>query len=359
MFDECVIHIGTEKTGSTAIQNVLANGRDVLKSQGWLYPKAFGKRDSQYGLVVLSMKDAWLNGGDLSQFLKLKSKDDWEKYRNAIFSSFEGELRECGECGRLVVSSEHFHSRLKTADEIANLRNILERWCKTFRIVVYFRRQDRVAVSLYSTAMKITGMDRPVFGDERRYYFDYLKIYDNWASVFGNESIVVRVYDDTCKGKGGVVGDFLEVCGLNEGLPLSRYMGKANPSLRRVGIDFLVAVRAIGGEEFWVKWKSAAIRYAETRWAGKAVLAVRHEARGFYEKYKDGNKELAGRLGMRGLFDDDFSEYPEVFPDYPEEYYLAVKGAAEHFVILANRSQPGMPLYGALNEAPNVNWNRR
>ena len=43
MIDECILHIGTEKTGTTSIQKFLATNRTLLKANGVLYPLSPGK----------------------------------------------------------------------------------------------------------------------------------------------------------------------------------------------------------------------------------------------------------------------------------------------------------------------------
>lgn len=263
MFHECIVHIGAEKTGSTAIQNTLSSGREALLASGWLYPKTLGLWGPQFVWVMLCLDEAWLRGGDLAGALGIELESDWRCWQDRMLAALEEEIGAgCG-ADRMIVSSEHFHSRLG-------------RWCLRFQIVVYLRRQDRMAVSWYSTMIKEIGDDQCAPFEVG--YPSFLELYKNWAAVFGKNAMEVRVYEEAQRGEGWVVGDFLEICGLGcEVVPIERAR-RANPSLNRLGLDFLRAVRAIGGEEIWRGWGKEAVRFAETRWCGKAPLVTQEEA---------------------------------------------------------------------------------
>ena len=48
---DCIIHIGTGKTGTTSIQNVLARRRAVLQRAGILYPETLGRTNHEAAAV--------------------------------------------------------------------------------------------------------------------------------------------------------------------------------------------------------------------------------------------------------------------------------------------------------------------
>ena len=69
-------------------------------------------------------------------------------------------------------------------------------------VICYFRDQFDVAVSLYSTALKVnSSADVHSFVDQAKpenYYYDYLTIADNWTGVFGHHNCIFKIYDRQC-----------------------------------------------------------------------------------------------------------------------------------------------------------------
>ena len=66
-FRRCIIHIGTEKTGTSSIQHFLSMNRAALAEQGVLYTDFTGSDGgSQWGFVVASNPDLRL--GEIGRF---------------------------------------------------------------------------------------------------------------------------------------------------------------------------------------------------------------------------------------------------------------------------------------------------
>ena len=129
-------------------------------------------------------------------------KDDAEKalYFEQFIERLKSEIQNAKKTHNyFVITSEHFHSRLRTKDEIEKLYIFISSVFDEVEVVCYFRDQFDVAVSLYSTALKINsfaGVDS--FVDQAKpenYYYNYLQIADNWAGVFGRANCNFRIYD--------------------------------------------------------------------------------------------------------------------------------------------------------------------
>ena len=82
-------------------------------------------------------------------------------------------------------------------------------------VVCYFRDQFDLAVSFYSTALKnssFTSVENFVeHASLDNYYFNYLKIADNWAGVFGKKNCNFRIYDKSKFIGNDIRLDFLSV----------------------------------------------------------------------------------------------------------------------------------------------------
>lgn len=310
----CILHIGLEKTGSSQIQDFLSINRDALKKKGILYPHAGGYEGSQIGYVAVSMDDP-INS-DISLFLDLHSNKEIEQYAKKLRLDLMNELENLPDCHLLLLSSEHFHSRLTTLNEISALKRFLSAVVSKFKIIFYVRRQDRVAVSRFSTKLRggerdgVLGFD---YGGE--YYYSYDKIFENWAQVFGLENVHVSLFDSNEFKHSDLVYDFCEKVGINGGAMIHPNV-RSNVSLNENGAHLMECVSHI--IPAWVNRKRNAIfwrisEFIYRNYQGHNYPITREEAKHFCFQFYESNKRLKS-LAFPGrdipLFNEDFEDYP-------------------------------------------------
>lgn len=113
---------------------------------------------------------------------------------------------------RFLFTSEHFHSRLKTVEEISKIKAILAPSVARFRVLVYLREQSDVRRSLYSTALKKGYPIAPVAFqsdvDPSWSYYNYEALLNQWAQVFGHAAIVPVIYAPDQFEQGDIRRDF-------------------------------------------------------------------------------------------------------------------------------------------------------
>lgn len=177
-----VVHIGTQKTGSSALQAYLAEHSDLLLKQGIHYLKT-GRARSH---------------GDLAHALHGRADMAlWQRVREEIQGSTSPTQ---------IISAEG----LWVTDPIL-LKNELPA-ALPVRIVVYLRRQDRYLQSLWKQA--VAGGRKTDFGawlEERTSRGDYFSTLERWASAFGAESLIVRPYERP--DGANTVADFCRIVG--------------------------------------------------------------------------------------------------------------------------------------------------
>jgi hypothetical protein len=123
-----------------------------------------------------------------------------EEFRQDFIEKFEAEIRSlAANIHTVVISSEHFHSRLRTDSELNNIRQLLSRFFEDIRIICYLREQTETCASWYSTSMK-SGSTYSFYEFVRRcrpesYYFNYFDMLGNWEKHFGFESMEVALFD--------------------------------------------------------------------------------------------------------------------------------------------------------------------
>ena len=316
---KAVIHIGTAKTGTTTIQEFLHLNRAKLANQGVAYLQSPGLRNNRK-LATYCMKNNKVD--DQVQNLGILSDAKRNKWKAKFRQKFNREIKNLDEkISSVIISSEHFHSRLTTKDEVKNLLNILRPYFTDMKILVYLRRQDRVAVSFYSTMIRCGGTRTTVFPENispNKPYYNYYNLIERWDKVFGKQNIEIRIFDKNKFMNGDLLQDFICATGLiksenfvipekrNERLPasLQNALILMNHSFPRYINDIPV--------RFNNKLRKYVIRELESKYKGIEKLPTRKEALDFYGKFSDSNQKLADNyLSSGSLFSNDFSMYPE------------------------------------------------
>lgn len=333
--EQCIIHIGTEKTGTSAIQHYLRHaGRDLLE-QGVLYPKFdHFEFDSQWEYVAAVHDQPWTQ--DVGRVFQITSKDTQFEFANALSAGLDQIIQNSPNAKTLIISSEHFHSRLCTVPMITRLKRFLSNWTDCFKIVVYFRRQDEVAVSFQSTrlksAVKLTSeeMGTQQFGPSS--YYDYAKVYKNWADVFGDAAMRPRIFNRELVKSGRLVHDFCETIGV---APPRSPVPVVNQSLSGKGFHFLQALNEcypVTPGDDKDKTRMELVNFISEKFPGRFSPMTREEAQNFYARFETTNEELR-RLAFsdqeQPLFDSDFSEYPITKETNIRRYEEAVEIAVE------------------------------
>jgi hypothetical protein len=312
LFKKCFIHIGTEKTGSTSIQRYLEKNRDLLLDQGHYYPKCFGpKRGSHYYLCAYVRHDSIFD--DLRLISGISNQEELNVFREKLLTSAREEFKSI-DTENLHISCENFHSRLMGEAAIKMLKVILSEFCEEFEIICYVRPQHEVAISLYSTHMKLGGTAKNIFEDidSNNHYYNYFQMLNKWESVFGHNAIEVHFFDKNRLQGADLIHDYCELTGIDKfGL---MDIPQENESLSREGLIFLREVnkylpRFVDNKPSNYRKNIAEIM--ENNFSGKAVLCSRKEANNYYKIFSDSNEKLFAKFLSGEKFNVNFDKYPE------------------------------------------------
>lgn len=229
------LHIGTEKTGTTSIQQFFRANREALAGRGVLYPVAAGQQNHT-ALAVAAQDD--FAESPLKLLHGIQSSGDLRQFRRQLGHSLGEELK-----GRnypvAILSNEHCSSRLASTAEVQRMQDLLSAHFERIFILVYIRRQDELLLSAYSTAVK-SGSARAlaVPGPAAAAGYDYASLLSRWSDVFGREQIICRRFEKSSLRNGDVVDDLLNVVGVPADAGLAR-PSPANESLDAVSLEFL------------------------------------------------------------------------------------------------------------------------
>lgn len=288
------LHIGLEKTGTTSIQSFLSQHRNVLAAKyGCLFPRSLGGRLSANLAAACQTRE---RPDDLRKLRGLLTASAVEAYRNDLVASLARELA-AKKPQRVVISCEHFSSRLIKTEEIRLLHDFLQPFASEISLWVYLRRQDQFEISAYSTAVRAgaTGSFRwPAPGQERP-FLNYDTLLERWASVFGANRMRVRLFERERLTSGNAVADFCASLGLPH-LPAAEE--EKNTSLNVRQLEFLRAfnerVPRFHGDHLNPLRGDIHLALAAVQVQGEKFGDIPGAAQ-YYERFLEGNREVARR----------------------------------------------------------------
>ncbi len=313
-----ILHIGTEKTGTTTIQEFLHLNRDLLANNGIYFPKSIGIRNHRpLALWCLPNEkdDAYLRINNLTENTQRKN------WREDILAKFEKEISGLKpEIKLVIISSEHLSSLLNHPSEIETLKNFLNKWFTDIKIVIYLRRQDRLVVSRYNTACKVGFIVKSILPHpaKLRHFVNYQNLLGKWSSIFGKESITPRIFNPAEFINHDLLQDFIRVCKLPENVDFQIPENK-NVSFSETAQEVIQCFNKKNNQKN-EKWKLQKIRdtifeNVNKKYPGSEKKPLRNEVLEFYKFFEASNNQVAREwFGRDKLFDEDFSMYPETFP---------------------------------------------
>lgn len=307
-----VLHIGTEKTGTTTLQHFIQDNRQAFLESGVYIPQQLGALTGPYrgnhrALATLFMSDE--NSDDFKSSTKIDSA--WKRKKiSDLISEFEAIDKPV-----TIITSEHLSSRLCSNSEISKLSGFLSDYFDEIKIVVYIRRQVEAAVSAYSTSLKSGYNPKVVLSDDKDFIdkYDYYKLCKTWSKHFKN--INVRVFDMDLLKNRDICDDFLASSGLH--VKECVKSASVNPSINYLGQEFLKAWNQIEPryKEGRINPKhQRVVEYLEMNCRGVGRLPEVIWAKEWMSNFDFSNKRVLTEFvdeERESLFNDNYSKYPE------------------------------------------------
>ena len=190
------LHLGMDKTGTSALQSFLYTNRDVLIQQkGLCYPETGLWHDRSHHEFAFSV--AKLYG---------YSEDN-------LHSLFRLLHRETGNAENVIISSEClFKTPLR--DNFTTFYDLVHSVFDKVRVIVYVRRQDEWIESRHKHSI-ISNAELSLDILQRPQFCDYKQFIDRWADQIGKENVTVRAYEKQQFTGGNIFSDFLSLFSLS------------------------------------------------------------------------------------------------------------------------------------------------
>jgi len=195
------LHVGTHKTGTTALQKFLRDNAELLKEQQFMYPLLSNSKEFNHCYI--------------------KSLEDWQ--RVVLTESFN-----------YIFSCENLYDKLFDCADFfkAQQENF------NITIIIYLKRQDLMTQSVYNQLIKGASY----YGDIKNfdnYQYDYVHFLEKVSALFGKEAIIVRPYEQEQLVNNDIIDDFLTLLNIKINKNFIIDQNKlANPSLTPSLIDY-------------------------------------------------------------------------------------------------------------------------
>ncbi|WP_234859554.1 coiled-coil domain-containing protein [Campylobacter coli] len=241
------VHIGTEKTGTTSIQEFLYINKSIIQKQNYFFAQSIGIKnhwDLAFLGYSLNKKDSYILNNSLWNFQAIK------QHKKNIFSKIKDEVKFNH---KIIFSSELLQSRLTRKREIVKLYTFFKKIGFTnIKVICYIRDANEMLRSLLSEAIKWEEIDSFELKEEKEEYklgykknlFHFHHICNHkqtlqwWGEVFGKENLIARLFDKNEFYQGDLLKDFIHSIGL-EWDDEFIIPPKQNESLDLLGIDLL------------------------------------------------------------------------------------------------------------------------
>ncbi len=184
------LHVGTHKTGTTALQSLLATNQKLLSDGGVLFPSAgrIGKYSGHHNIV--------------------RELNDQKCFRKK-YGTLEKLCYEIKKSNHkiIILSSEDFGYLYGRSDKLRFFKDALEQCGCHIEVVLFFRDHASYAELLYRELLK-DGLDISfqdftqeliktgmfIFDNNRRFCFMYENVIQGFTNIFGDANVHCETY---------------------------------------------------------------------------------------------------------------------------------------------------------------------
>jgi hypothetical protein len=229
-----ILHIGTHKTGTTALQRFLYANRESLAAHGFHYATPPHLQEANLIANALNVGKKRVVRDFLAKHLECARRSGAHTILASAENFYAMSVLDAMQRREVCVNAVERDNAL-----IETLHSLMPEGIGVSKIVCYFRRPDRYAESLYSQHVK-----RGIIFDGT--FEEFLPIirpalfYDKhmraWSDAFGESNCTVRLYEPV---RADIVSDFVgDVMGIDDIARCSRSHNQGNERVSRDVLEF-------------------------------------------------------------------------------------------------------------------------
>ncbi len=233
------IHIGTGKTGTTAIQNFCALNEKVLRDKYSLIYSSSCRLNNNHHLTCFN----WFELGESYEYKKEKVTQALENVVNELL---------CSDKENILISSEYFPGVEKK--ELEDIYIPFFEGKVTVKVIAYIRRQDEYLESWFAQLIKTEQPHADIHvlmkTLRNKKLLDHSYMINKWSSLIGENNIIVRPYEKCQFKNGNLIHDFLSIFDIEESNEFLYEEKEANTSLSRDQIVLIKSFYNAGLDKF-------------------------------------------------------------------------------------------------------------
>ena len=282
-----ILHIGSPRTGTTALQTCMAKNQKFLMDNKICYSDFYEPENYHVNLTISLIHEYFeKNNCDITPTYVLENM--YSQYPINIINNMKRVFYE-NNCKTLILSDEHifegtiwwiFSSSGNTEDLLRGRRDYIRRYFKEafkefdIKIVCYLRRQDDYVESYYNQFCKSVNNMNYIDVLQKHYLSLKMNAYDynasvddmfdvknanivdgmldinyaqnlsEWSAIYGKENIIVRIYEKSHLPKGIEYDFFTNILGFdNELIEKLELYKNINASSKHDIIEYMVSAR--------------------------------------------------------------------------------------------------------------------
>ncbi len=322
------LHIGTNKTGSSSIQNFLIENREFLASEGYDYPTGgayFYPPEASASLLahaIHNVRPAYVGNVEINL--------------DACVSDIRRDISQSAH-EKIILSSEHF-SKCEKLEEIRKIYEVFSDLFEKITVIIYLRRQDAWLESSWSQMVK-TGAITTSFDDFLKGHsgWNYFEIMKPWMTVFGKDNMVIRPFERMQFVQNDLTKDFLNIVGIKADIAYAEPKNVSPP------LDLLEILRLFGAtipnyserRSFYKMITSLPISVDKT----KFTLFTPEKRKAFLDAHRESNKQVAKEYLSRPdgvLFYESENTSIPVYPGVNFERFSIISRQIITFLLQVN-----------------------
>lgn len=239
-YRQIILHVGMHKTGTTSIQNNCYRQRETLAEHGIIYPffsyldQTRSNHSGPITAAVSSKPDRY------GEQWRAGLSNDPRALQQAYQSQFR-ELLDTPKADTLILSGETISAFAD--DDLKKLRKRLLKHTDQLKVVVYIRNPASAVASILQQRVR-GGGDRDTDDNIIALASISRRRYERLEKVFG-DSLEVLNFHEAVNHPSGLVGSFMEFCGLPAEEALNFEFAAANPRTCMESFKLMLAINKV------------------------------------------------------------------------------------------------------------------
>lgn len=298
------LHIGTPKTGTTAIQCLCEENQELLKEKGYYYPIF----PYQFFNVSNRRNGCFLYG-------RMRDRDgnrDIEAEQNAYQDCMKHVQKAFGKYDNIILSDEGLWTNGFREEKSVweRLKAQVDEGRFEVKVIVYLRPQEEFLYSWWSQRIKecVGREDKLEWKDMLKQLptikLDYYDMLQKIAKYIDKSNIIVRRFDRSQFLDGNIYSDFLNLIGLTFSKEYHLEKELQNESLTKNNTEIKRILNLIPDMEYAYHRQYREILLENSRrMKGKDVYSMfsATELEEFRQRYHEGNQKIAVEyMGIQG-----------------------------------------------------------